>query len=60
MAAGVVRCSAGIVDWIVEEVVSMDRKTRKILAKKLAVNRPGIMLPDYIYRGRKGERIAWY
>ena len=46
---------AGIVDWI-----SVDRKTRKILANKLAVNTPRIMLPDYIYRGRKGERIDWY
>lgn len=57
MAAGVVRCSAGIVDWIVEEVVSMDRKTRKILATKLAVNTPGIMFPDYVYRGRKGKGL---
>lgn len=54
LAAGVVRCGAGIVDWIVEEVVSMDRKTRKILATKLAVNTPGI-------RGvLRGEQIlAW-
>ena len=28
---GVVRYSAGIVDWTVEELVSMNRKTRKIL-----------------------------
>ena len=60
MASDVVRCSAGIVDWIVEEVVSVDRKTRKILATKLAVNTPRIMLPDYIYRGMKGKRIDWY
>ena len=54
MAAGVVRCSVGIVNWIVEEVVSMDRKTRKILATKLAVNTQGI-------RGvLRGEQIlAW-
>ena len=31
-AVGVVRYSAGIVDWTMEEVVSMDRRTRKILA----------------------------
>ena len=35
----------------------MDRKTRKILATKLAVNTPGIMLPDYIYRGRRGKGL---
>ena len=31
-AVGVVHYSAGIVDWTVEELVSMNRKTRKILA----------------------------
>ena len=31
-ALGVARYSAGIVDWIMEEVVSMDRRTRKVLA----------------------------
>ena len=31
-AVGVVRYSAGIVDWTVEEVANMDRRTRKILA----------------------------
>ena len=31
-AVGVVRYSAGIVDWIVEEAANMDRRTRKILA----------------------------
>ena len=31
-AVGVVRYSVGIVDWTVEEVASMDRKTRKILS----------------------------
>ena len=31
-AVGVVRYGAGIVDWTVEELVSMNRKTRKILA----------------------------
>ena len=31
-AVSVVRYSAGIVDWTTEEVASMDRKTRKILA----------------------------
>ena len=28
----VLRYSAGIVDWTVEELVSMDRRTRKVLA----------------------------
>ena len=32
MAVGVVLYNAGILDCTVEEVVSMDRKTRKILA----------------------------
>ena len=31
-AVGVLRYSAGIVDWTMEEVASMDRKTRKILS----------------------------
>ena len=31
-AVGVVRYSAGIVDWTMEEVANMDRRTRKILA----------------------------
>ena len=31
-AVSVIRYSAGIVDWTVEELVSMDRRTRKILA----------------------------
>ena len=31
-AVSVLRYSAGIVDWTVEELVSMDRRTRKILA----------------------------
>ena len=31
-AASVLCCSAGIVDWTVEEQVSMDRRARKILA----------------------------
>ena len=31
-AVGVVRWSAGIVDWTVEELVSMDTKTKKLLA----------------------------
>ena len=31
-AVGVVRYSTGIVDWTMEEVASMDKRTRKILA----------------------------
>ena len=31
-AVGVVRYSAGVVDWTMEEMTSMDRRTRKILA----------------------------
>ena len=31
-AVGVVRYSAGIVDWTMEEVANMDRRTRKIFA----------------------------
>ena len=33
-AVGVLRYSAGIVDWTMEEVANMDRRTRKILAIK--------------------------
>ena len=31
-AVGIVRYSAGVVDWTMEEMTSMDRRTRKILA----------------------------
>ena len=31
-AASVARYSVGVMDWTVEEVVNMDRKTRRILA----------------------------
>ena len=31
-AVGVVRYSAGVVDWTMEEMISMDKRTRKILA----------------------------
>ena len=31
-AVGVVRYSTGVVDWTMEEMTSMDRRTRKILA----------------------------
>ena len=31
-AVGVLRCSAGLVDWTMEEMASTDRRTRKILA----------------------------
>ena len=33
-AVGVVRYSAGIVDWTMEEVANMDRRTRKILGNE--------------------------
>ena len=43
-AVGVVRYSAGIVDWTMEEVANMVRRTRKILA-----------MNGFLHRERKGE-----
>ena len=48
-AVSVLRYSAGIVDWKMEELVSMDRRTRKILAKVI------VILRDCTCRGRKEE-----
>ena len=33
-ASGVVRYSAGVVDWTMEEMASMDRRTRKVRGRK--------------------------
>ena len=56
-AAGVVhyRAGTGIMDWTIDELNSMDRRARKILIVHGCVYTPGVMLPDCIYRGRKGE-----
>ena len=53
-AVSVLRYSAGIVDWTVEELVSMDRRTRKILAI-MDVCTPEVILRDCTCRGRKEE-----
>ena len=53
-AVGVVLHSAGIMDWTVEDLVSMGRKTWKILAMNCT---PEEMLADCIYRGREGDRL---
>ena len=37
-AVGAIRYSAGILDWTMEDLVSMDRRTRKILAMNGCIN----------------------
>ena len=50
-AVGVVRYSARVVDWTIEEMASMDRRTRKILEMN------GYLHQEYLYLRRKeGER----
>ena len=61
-AVGVVRYSAGIVDWTMEEVANMDRRTRKILAMNSCLHTRSNVAKLYLQRkegGRckKGEQI---
>lgn len=58
-AVDVLRCRAGIIDCRVEEQVSRDRNTRKILAMKRCLharsNVARLYLPRYEVRGRGGD-----
>ena len=52
-AVSVARYSAGVVDWTVEELVNMDRKTRRILAINGCLH-TGSDVADYVDLPRKG------
>lgn len=58
-AVDVLRCRAGIIDCRVEEQVSRDRNTRKILAMKRCLNARSnvarLYLPRYEVRGRGSD-----
>lgn len=60
-AVDVVRCSAGTMDWGVEERASRDRKTRKILAMKCYLHsRSNVARLIGFTSGEEGEQIlAW-
>ena len=54
-AVGVVRYSAGMVDWTMEEMASMDRRTRKILAMNGCLHTRSNVARLYLPR-KKGVR----
>ena len=56
-AVSVLRYSAGIVDWTVEELVSMDRRTRKILAKNGCVHTRSNVARLYLPRKEGGRGL---
>ena len=57
----VVLYNAGIVDCTVEELVSMDRKTKKILAMNGCLHTRSNVARLYLYLPRKegGEKVDW-
>ena len=63
-AVDVLRCRAGIIDCRVEEQVSRDRNTRKILAMKRCLharsNVARLYLPRYEERGRGGGGVTGF
>ncbi|XP_068708265.1 uncharacterized protein [Montipora foliosa] len=54
-AVGVVRYSAGIVDWTMEEVANMDRITRKILAMNGCLHTRSNVARPYLPRKEEGR-----
>ena len=54
-AVGVVRYGTGIVDWTMEEVANMDRRTRKILAMNGCLHTMSDVARLYL-PGKEGER----
>ena len=56
-AVGVIRYSAGIVDWTMEELVSMDRRTRKILAMNGCMHTRSNVATLYIPRKEGGRGL---
>ena len=58
-AVGVVLYNAGIVDCTVEELVSMDRKTKKILAMNGCLHTRSNVARLYLPRKEGGEKVDW-
>ena len=56
-AVSVLRYSAGIVDWTVEELVSMDRRTRKILAMNECMHTRSNVARLYLQRKEGGREL---
>ncbi|XP_063588859.1 uncharacterized protein LOC134766032 [Penaeus indicus] len=56
-AVSIVRCSAGIVDWTVEELVSMDRRTRKIMAMNGCMHTRSNVARMYLPRKEGGRGL---
>ena len=56
-AVGVVRYSAGIVDWTMEEVANMDRGTRKILAMNSCLHTRSNIARLYLPRKEGGREV---
>ena len=57
-AVDVVRYSAGVVDWTIEEMASMDRRTRKILTTNGCLHQEKCSQAVSAEKGR-GKRIDW-
>eukprot|EP00112_Aurelia_sp_Birch-Aquarium-sp1_P013553 Seg288.2 transcript_id=Seg288.2/GoldUCD/mRNA.D3Y31 product="hypothetical protein" protein_id=Seg288.2/GoldUCD/D3Y31 len=56
-AVSVLRYSAGIADWTVEELVSMDRRTRKILAMDGCIHTRSNVARLYVPRKEEGRGL---
>ena len=56
-AVSVLRCSAGSVDWTVVELVSMDRRTRKILAMNGCMHTRSNVVRLYLPRKEGGRGL---
>ena len=56
-AVGVLRYSAGIVDWTMEEVANMDRRTRKILAMICCLHTRSNVTRLYLPRKEEGRGL---
>ena len=56
-AVGVVRYSAGIVDWTMEEVANMDRRTRQILAMICCLHTRSNVTRLYLPRKEEGRGL---
>ena len=59
-AVDVIHYSAGVVDWTMEEMASMDRMTRKILAMNdFAHTRSNVDRKAVFAKEGRGKRIDW-
>ena len=57
-AVGVIRYSAGIVDWTMEVLVSMDRRTKKILAMNRCMHTRSNVARLYLPRKEVGRGLV--